>query len=770
MKNNKTEIYENDVPGAEPFQTSYKNINLMSIMLAILKRPWFIFLSLLIVMMPLIYYVLTIVPVYKSSSTVMVQVKGVSFLSSISLDGHSTSSARTMKYYTSILDSRAFRNAVEEYIFRHANYMPEDSLREVFANSFNRYTTNPREIGFLTIYANSVDEHFALLLAQVALEIFKERSIELERQEAQDVLDFIDTQLAQLNIKMERAENNLQTFLSERKLLIEDMEIGVSKQLFDLEKKLSESQANYEMVQINIKSYEEKINDLLDKLTAGHSQKDDKLVTELRGRLNYIKEELDNPAASNLSSAEIHALYSEMNQIRSDLVGTLSKTTSNERKSGENTRITLQKLEEVLEKAFLEREKFKNQMSFNHIQLNRFKTEHTNLSKDVLDFASLSRSKDVLEKTIDILLEKREESRIRVASEHGGIKVIDEPQLPKSPISTKKMQKLLLGLLASLGFGVLISVIVDRFDDTIKDENDINQYLGLAVFGTLPVMSSNSKSAIFMPVHKTTKKKSDSNDDKKLLIDYSEKSPVAEAYRSLKTSIQFIAQDKSKKIFVITSPGASEGKSLISMNLGISFAQGGQRTLVIDCDLRRPVQHKYFKFDRKPGLSNLLFGEVEVKDIVRQTTVPNLFLITAGTSPPNPAEMVASRKMKNFLKDIREQYDIIIIDSPPIMACVDSRIMSQSTDGMIIITKVESTKIHDLEHVVNLSRRLDVDILGVILNQVEFRYGYTYYYAYRYYNPYSYYYGSYNYYYYYSSDREEKVRKRGKSKSARKRD
>ena len=756
------ESFSEEELSAEP---SFKKINFMTILLAVLKRPWIMFISLLIVMVPMIYYLSTIIPFYRSKGTVMISVRGGSILDELSLERQYNpySYGKTVKYYTSILDSRAFKRVVANFTKEYRSQMGDDSTKRIISTV--SYSKGALEDGFLSIYATSDNREFAYLLAEQALKIFKQRSIELEKQEAQGILDFIDDQLTQLNIKMEKAENDLQTFLSEKNLIVENIEIGVGKQLFDLEKQLSEAQANFEMIQINIDSYGSKINEILDQITATYSQQDERLMVELRNRLNEIREELDRPAAADLTSAEINARYDEMNRIRSQLVSAATKTQPNNLQGGEISRITLQKLEEELDEALLEREKYKNQTDFYRLQLNRFKREHPNLTGDILEFASLTRSKNVLKLTFDILLVKREEARIRVASEHGGIKVIDEPEIPRYPIQRNKTQKLVFAFLASLGLGLVLSIIIDRFDTTIKDENDID-HLNLPVFGTLPVMVADSHRGRLKPLLKLTK--SDGNPGEKLLNGYSQKSPVAEAYRSLKTSIQFLAQDQSKKIFVITSPGSSEGKSLTTINLGISFAQGGQRTLVLDCDLRRPVQHRFFGLERKPGLSDHFFGEVELADIIQQTPVDNLSIITAGTSPPNPAEMVASRTMKEFLKEIRPQYDIIVIDTPPVMACVDPRVLAQLTDGMIIIAKVESTKTHDIAHAVNLSKRLKVDILGVILNQVEFRYGYTYYYAYRYYNPYSYYYGSYSYYYYASGDGDEAVKKkrvRRKSKS-----
>jgi capsular exopolysaccharide synthesis family protein len=201
--------------------------------------------------------------------------------------------------------------------------------------------------------------------------------------------------------------------------------------------------------------------------------------------------------------------------------------------------------------------------------------------------------------------------------------------------------------------------------------------------------------------------------------------------------------------------------------MAISFAQAGHKTLLIDCDLRKTVQHKYFGIDRKPGLTDYLFGEVKLEAAIRDSGIPNLSVITSGQTSNNPAELLASKKMKELLESLKLEYDFILVDTPPILVCSDSRILAETADGMILIVRVESTNIKALDHAINLTKHLNIDILGVILNQVRFRYGRGYYYAYRYYKPYSYYSGYYykrQYYDYAESETGERIKVRKSSK------
>ena len=755
---NRNNIEFEELPNQFDDQLEYsgRGVTPMMVLLAVLKRPLIVIISLLVILIPLIYYLLSIVPLFRSSATVMVSVKGVSFLDAVSVVESSGKNAKTQKYYTSILDSREYRDDIVNQIIATYPEMPPDSVARIVNVE---YKENPREEGFLTISAISEYREFALFLAQAAVDNFRKRTTYLERQDAENVSQFIDEQLIRMNQKMEKAEEDLQSFLRKNKFIATDTEMGVGQELLDMEKKSSEAEAGLEMVSMNIDSYDKQIRNILSQLSSTNKEDDDQQNLVLKERLEEIRKKLENAPNSEMQADEIEAMRKERNQILSQIVRSVSLSTASGELSSSYSGLTLINLEKELENALIEEERYKNQVNFYNIQIERFKTEHPEISKDILRFAGFVRARDVLQKTVDILLEKREEARIRVASEQGGIKVIDKPRIPNAPIPRKRMTKLILGILGALGLGVVICIVIDSFDDSVKDENDIQQ-MGLPVFGTIPVLTHPKDTS--KTLTQIIKRDDNSNDKIKLLTAYSEKSPVAEVYRSLKTSLSFIAKDKSKKIFVISSPSSAEGKSLSTANLAISFAQGGYKTLILDCDLRRAIQHKYFELERKPGLSNYLFDEVSLLEIIKKTTLPNLDLITAGSSPPNPAELVASGKMASFLQEIRSQYDIILIDTPPIMACVDSRVLAQKADGMILIVKVESTSAKAVIHAVNLANRLDVKILGVILNQTEMRYGYGYYYAYRYYNPYSYYYSGYNYYYQEDEITGEKVKKRRK--------
>jgi len=780
LNGNFAEMRQYQPVGDDLSDSSSDGLTFTSILLAVLKRPWIIVSSLLIIIVPIVFYLMSISTVFKSSSTVMVSVRGSSFLDAVSLVEGGQSDAKSENYYTSILESRAYKLEVVEEIVDLNPQMPKDSVERAARNI--GYYSNRREPGFIQIYANSQSKEFAKLLAETALEKFRERSIDLQREDALHISDFINNQVESISKKLEIAEEELQLFLSQKKLFIVGAETGITQELFELERNNNEAKANLEMIAINISSFDQQLSDLLNKLTVENKAVDELKITQINDRLAKIRRNLYNAVNLNLTEAQIQVLRVERDELRTELISYLSPASTDINGNHSNIGVTIQKLEEELEVALLKQTEFQNQVTFYGLQIERFRREHPNLSEDILTYASLSRAKEVLRKTLDILLEKREEIRIRVESEMGGIKVIDAPRLPSKPTERKRAQKLIIGILAALGLGVVTSVLIDRYDDTIKDENDIQQSYGFPVFGTIPAIDDDRYQRL--RYDRYSRKRDDRakintqlNETKdkfneKLLMHYSEKSPIAEAYRTLKINLQFLANDKSKKVFVISSPSASEGKSMTTSNLGISFARGGSKTLIIDCDLRKGVQHKNFEDDRKPGLTNYLYGEVEINEVIKKMDVDNLFLIPAGSSPTNPAGLLASDKMHKLLEELRHQFDFILIDTPPILVCSDSRILAEYVDGMIILVKVESTNIKALEHSIQLTKHLNIEILGIILNQIEFKFGRAYYYTYRYYKPYSYYSGYYYkraYYDYTEGEDGEKVRIPGSGKSERKR-
>jgi len=231
------------------------------------------------------------------------------------------------------------------------------------------------------------------------------------------------------------------------------------------------------------------------------------------------------------------------------------------------------------------------------------------------------------------------------------------------------------------------------------------------------------------------------------LVTYADpKSPVAEAYRILRTNIQFSSTDRKLKVILVTSSGPSEGKSTTAANMAITMAESNLKVLLIDCDFRKPSIHRAFGLVNMKGVTNILVEGIEYSKLTNVTEVDNLEVITSGPKPPNPSELLGSRKMKEFLDLVRENYDMVIIDTPPVLPVTDAAVLCQYVDGVVLVAGYGLATFDAVMQARASLEKVNARILGVVLNGVptDRRGGYYYYY----------------YYYYDESGRKKKGRRR----------
>lgn len=225
------------------------------------------------------------------------------------------------------------------------------------------------------------------------------------------------------------------------------------------------------------------------------------------------------------------------------------------------------------------------------------------------------------------------------------------------------------------------------------------------------------------------------------------KSPISEAYRTLRTNVQFTSVDSETKKIMITSAGPREGKSTTVANLAVSIAQTGKSVLVIDADLRNPSQHKLFGLDNGQGLSVALVQDQGHQQYIRETAVPGVMLLTGGPIPPNPAELVGSKRMKRLIQAVSEQYDMVLIDTPPIVAVTDAAILAQEVDGVIIVLAAGEVNKEYAQRAKEQLDKVGAKILGAVLNKADMKTSEYYY-----------------YYYYHGSDETKKKHKSHKAR------
>jgi succinoglycan biosynthesis transport protein ExoP len=282
------------------------------------------------------------------------------------------------------------------------------------------------------------------------------------------------------------------------------------------------------------------------------------------------------------------------------------------------------------------------------------------------------------------------------------LKVLDYARLPKVTVSPRKRLAIGIAVVLALLVGLLLSFVLDALDRTLKSPEDVERHLGLPLLGRLP-----------RAPHSTDEKSAD------LYVHSHTRSPLAEGCRALRTSLLFAGAERPLKTVLLTSSVAREGKTLCCVSLGITLAQAGGKILLIDCDLRRPRLGGAFGLPDETGLTSVLALDADVRDAVHTTSVENLYVLPSGPTPPNPAELLAGEGFRKLLLRLSEEYDRILIDSPPAVPVTDPAVLSTAVDGVLLV--VRNKQAHR-----DLARRaaqhiLDVggNLLGVVLNAVE---------------------------------------------------
>lgn len=349
------------------------------------------------------------------------------------------------------------------------------------------------------------------------------------------------------------------------------------------------------------------------------------------------------------------------------------------------------------------------------------------LNELVIGYNTLKREVESNGSLYESLLKRAKEINVSQELETTNIRIIDLATIPNMPLSPNRKRDILTGMALGLLLGVSLSFLLEHLDSTIKTADDIETYIRLPFLGYVPSAQKGEA--------KTGK-------DIDLISHNIPHSRIAEAYRSIRTSIIFsVPEDKPVKCILITSTAPQEGKSTVSINLGVVFAHANEKTLIVEADMRKPRLSESLGVDNKEGLSTFLTGVSNSSDTaIKQTSIPNLFLMPSGPRPPNPAELLTSVKMRSLLEELKLKFNRIIIDSPPVLTVADTSILANVVDGVIQVIRAG---FQNIDYVLRCKQRLNdvkARIIGVILNNVNVKKEDSYYY----------------YHYYYAEDKEKK--------------
>jgi capsular exopolysaccharide synthesis family protein len=310
------------------------------------------------------------------------------------------------------------------------------------------------------------------------------------------------------------------------------------------------------------------------------------------------------------------------------------------------------------------------------------------------------------------LLQRAKEAGISGELQADSVRVVDLAEVPRSPVLPQHPRDLMLGLLIGAALAIGFALVLEHLDNRIKTPDEIAAHLHLPCLGLVPRLAKAKYTGA-------------------PLINNGVPANFSEAFRGLRTSVQFSSAHEGSRCLVVASTGPGEGKTLVSTNLAIALAQMGQRVLLIDADMRRPTVHVLLGEKQEPGLSNVLVGMTEPSQAVRRSAVPGLWVLPAGRIPPNPAELLGSARFRVFLGKLSEKFDWVILDSPPVMAVTDASVMAHSANGVIFVVGSEMVHRGAARTAVTQLAAADGKLVGVVLNRVNLerdRYYYANYY------------------------------------------
>lgn len=558
------------------------------------------------------------------------------------------------------------------------------------------------ELGRQTSIIRASYEHNDPVLARdivnALVQAYLDQSVGFKTEEASQTVSFIEEQINLLSKELNTSEQDLQIYKSNTGIVQLDSEAqALIGKISDMEK----NRADIMLQRQQIEFARDALRQAKQKgeIYSPGVMKNDPLVAGLAAKLSELEVQKKALLTDYTEAHQgVKSVKNQIDEIQNKILAIY-----------DTSRFNLAKQEEAVI----------NQLKIYESQMRR-------LPDVERDLARLTRLSKVNADIYTFLLQKHEETRIARASTISNINIVDPAIIPNRPIKPKKAQNLLLGLIFGMALGIGLVFFQEYLDDTIKNAEEAKRATGLPLLAVIPHISSSQPEL------------NGSAPDKDTLVTKTEpKSMAAEAFRSLRTNLHFTAINKEKKIMLFTSTFAQEGKSTITANEAVVISQTGAKVLIVDCDLRRSSLHEKFGHSKTPGLTEILTGDVTFDKAKHNTGIPNLDLITAGTTPPNPSELLGSEAMQQLLITQRDQYDYILIDAPPALTVTDAPVLATISDIVIFIIEAGRVPIKAAQHVRETLAALQISIGGIIINDKTGkgetygyygnRYGYGYY-------------------------------------------
>jgi capsular exopolysaccharide synthesis family protein len=540
--------------------------------------------------------------------------------------------------------------------------------------------------------------------------------------------DFLQQRIAELQSQIRTDEERLINYAKGHEILtldaaqntVVDRLSGLNKQLLEAENDRKIAEAAFRV------SKEPNAPNVL----AGASSK------ELEGQLAILKQKRAQLLVDNTEEwPEVKEVEKQIAAMEKDIQDSRAKVATTQAQTLES------RYHEALQREQSLRTAFEEQRGATRTQ-----------NEAAINYKIIQQEIETNKSLLDGLLQRSKENDVVLAGTPNNLHVTDYATPPRVPIGPNRLQGIVLAFLFSLGLAVCLATMLEYLDDSIRSSEDVSKMLRLPTLATIPVLKK-SKTRRLLGEGTTSLKLQSANGNghgngnsnghgrlnPALLLDLDQRSPLAEAYRHLRTSVLLSSAGRAPRTLVVTSCVPAEGKTTTAINLAVTLAQTGARVLVIDGDMRRPSVHASFGVENKSGLSNILsseMNEAQMLTFIQQEKESGLYLLTSGPPPPNPAELLGSDQMRKVVMELGATFDHIVIDSPPIASFTDGVLVAAIADGVVLVVHASECS----RKVVQRSQQALLDVgakvLGVVLNRVNLH-SPDYYYGYQYYSKYS---------------------------------
>jgi polysaccharide biosynthesis transport protein len=524
---------------------------------------------------------------------------------------------------------------------------------------------------------------------------------------------FLDEQIIDLKAKVEKSEESLVRFSREHDIYqLTDKENVILQKLSDLNTALTASQAD--------RIQKESVWKIIQQ--AGPGNFPDVLRNDL------IKELEKSFAALKVQQSKLAASFKpgwpELDQVTGQVAESESQLDLEHKKAVRNV--------ETEYRTSLQREKLLTDA------LTAQKAAANNFNQNSIQYNILKRQADTDKQLYDGLLQRMKEAGVSAGLQSNNIHVVDPAKPQRTPFRPNKPMNMALAMAIGLMLGVGLAFFIEHLDNSIKTPDDVDRFIKLPSLGIIPshasLLPTDRRKRLVASSIANGLKGAKATKAVELISYQDTKSLMSEAYRNLRTSVLLSSgSGRPPKSLVVTSSQPKEGKTTTAVNLAIILAQMGEKVILLDCDMRNPRVHRIFNLENAGGMSTFLSGNSDLSSLIQETDVPNLFAVTAGRIPPNPAELLGSSRMKQALLLLSEYFNHIVIDSPPVLSVTDARILGTMADGMILVIRGGHTPKEAVRRTKRLLQEVHAHVIGTLLNNVDVHSADYYYYAKYYY-------------------------------------